>query len=354
MQKTEIKKSTRLYTLDYLRGFFILVIIVDHLWRWPNLFQYISGRGELWVSAAEGFVAISGLLVGYVRGKKSLQAPMATISKKLISRGLVLYLWMLITSVFLIAITWIFTFKGNVAYIPYEQGDWSAALMGILRLDYVHTLTHFLYLYAIFLVLSPLAIIALRKRAWWAVGVVSVLLWVVGWYQQIEWLQWQILFFVPVIIGFYLDNVVAFFTRISKKQRAYIYVPLIAVTLATMITSAAIILPNQPGMYIESIFTKDPAISIWRILLSFIWISGLYALFNILLPYIKKPLGWLLTTLGERSLTAYIVHIIPVMLCQLFIPQFDNIAINTLLTLGCILATWAILKIPGINKVIPR
>ena len=56
--------NRRLLALDYLEVF-IVVIIVDHLWRWPNLFQFVSGRGELWASAAEGFVIISGLLIGY-------------------------------------------------------------------------------------------------------------------------------------------------------------------------------------------------------------------------------------------------------------------------------------------------
>src|ERR1700757_4441609 len=100
------KVAGRIEALDYLRGFFILVIIVDHVWRWPNLFQYASGRGELWASAAEGFIIISGLLVGYVRGRKSLKKPLRDVSKKLVLRGLMLYVWVIITTVILAVASW--------------------------------------------------------------------------------------------------------------------------------------------------------------------------------------------------------------------------------------------------------
>lgn len=352
--KSETKKIGRLEALDYLRGFFILVIIIDHLWRWPNIFQAISGRGELWVSAAEGFVAISGLLVGYIRGRKAQGQPMLPIAKKLISRGIVLYIWMIITSLALVAASWLFVFKGDIAYIPYPTGDWAAVMSGILRLDYVHTLTHFLYLYAIFLVISPLAILALRKGAWWLVGVASAIVWGAGVHLQIEWMQWQILFFIPTIIGYYLESIVLFFREAPRKVRLAICIPIVATTLITMLIAALTILPNSPGIYVEQVFTKDPTVSIWRVLLSFIWITGLYMIFSSFLPFLKKWFGWLLQTLGERSLTAYIVHIIPLTICQLLFAETDNFLFNSLLAAVCVMATWGILRIPYINKIIPR
>src|SRR6478752_2733089 len=90
--------ASRFLALDYLRGFFIIVIIVDHLWRWPSLFEFISGRGELWSSAAQGFIIISGLLIGYIRGYKNRDQPLWGITKKLLKRGLTLYVWMFITT----------------------------------------------------------------------------------------------------------------------------------------------------------------------------------------------------------------------------------------------------------------
>jgi hypothetical protein len=126
--KKQPRSAGRIIALDYLRGFFIVVIIIDHLWRWPNIFQYMTGRGELWVSAAEGFVMISGMLVGYIHGYKKRQLPLSGIAAKLIQRGLMLYIWMCITTVFLVATTWYAQFKGNVAHVPIPVGDWQALL----------------------------------------------------------------------------------------------------------------------------------------------------------------------------------------------------------------------------------
>ena len=343
----------RILALDYLRGFFITVIIIDHLWRWPNLFSVVSGRGELWASAAEGFVIISGLLVGYVRGYKNRTQPLGTVSKKLITRGVMLYSWMIITSLALVSASWLLTFKGNMAYVPIPVGDWQTLITSILRTDYVHTLTHFLYLYAIFLVVSPLAIWMLRKNQGWGVGIISALLWAWGFWHGIEWMQWQILFFLPAIAGFYLDALFTIYYRLTTQIRKIIRFTSIGLMLVTVFLSAAIIMPHEPGTYQETLFGRDP-VTPATILISFVWFMGLLSLFQLILPWLERWLGWLLLPFGERSLTAYILHTVPLVACQVVVAQSDNIWLNSTLTAICIVATWGILRIPGINRIIPR
>jgi hypothetical protein len=343
----------RIDTFDYLRGFFIVVIIIDHLWRWPNIFQYISGRGELWVSAAEGFVIISGLLVGYIRGYKNRKLPLKEVSTTLIKRGLLLYLWMIITTLSLVTISWALHFKGSIAHFPEPKGDWLALISNVLRLDFVHTLTHFLYLYAIFLILAPLAVWLLRIGKAWIIGVASLALWGVGFITHIEWMQWQILFFVPVIAGFYIDEILNKLRRLSRKSRLLLQYGFIGITAVTLLISAIIILPLEPGMFQYTLFSREP-LTFERIVFSFIWFIGMLSLFQLLMPVLKSYFGWLLSVFGGRSLTAYIVHIIPLMLLQLLVGDTNNFWINSLLAVICVLLTWAILKIPNINKVIPR
>jgi hypothetical protein len=343
----------RIFALDYLRGFFIIVIIIDHLWRWPNIFALVSGRGELWASAAEGFVIISGLLVGYVRGYKNRKLPLWDVSKKLVFRGVLLYIWMLITSLTLVAVSWLLSFKGNIAHIPIESGDWSTLVASTLRFDYVHTLTHFLYLYAIFLVVAPFAIWLLRIGKAWILAAASVIVWCVGVSNGIEWMQWQLLFFVPAIAGFYFDPLLNRYHRLALRVRRYIRYGSIAAMLVTVGISAAIILPQDPGIYTSTLFGRDP-VTAGTVLISFVWFVGLLSLFQLIMPWLERWLGWLLLTFGERSLTAYIVHTIPLVICQLLFIQTDNFWFNSFLTTLCILGTWAILKIPGVNRIIPR
>lgn len=48
----------------------MVAIIVDHLNWGPSLWYLLSGGGAMWVSPAEGFFAISGILVGYIYGPR--------------------------------------------------------------------------------------------------------------------------------------------------------------------------------------------------------------------------------------------------------------------------------------------
>jgi hypothetical protein len=346
-------RLSRILALDYLRGFFIVVIIIDHIWRWPNLLQFISGRGELWASAAEGFVIISGLLVGYVRGYKNRNQPLRTVSGKLIRRGLMLYLWMLITTFGLVAASWFISFKGSIANIPIERFDWNQLIADVLNLTYVHTLTHFLYLYAIFLVLAPLVVWGLRRGKWPLVAVVSIAIWVLGIHFSIEWMQWQILFFVPAIVGYYLDAIFDRYYRLQLRTRRTIRYSSIIATLATAAISMGYVFAAAPGQYDNILFSPD-MVTLPIIVTAFVWFAGLLSLTQLLLPKLRKWLGWLLPVFGERSLTGYILHVIPLLLCQFLFADSLNIWVNTAITIACIMGAWALLKIPGINRVVPR
>jgi hypothetical protein len=59
-------KSKRILSLDLLRGFFLIVIMIDHVELYPNGWDFLTGKGRLWVSAAEGFFFMSGLLIGMI------------------------------------------------------------------------------------------------------------------------------------------------------------------------------------------------------------------------------------------------------------------------------------------------
>jgi hypothetical protein len=52
--------------LDYLRGYCVMVMIIDHVGLFPAWTIGLTGNIKLWVSAAEGFVLISGIVMGMV------------------------------------------------------------------------------------------------------------------------------------------------------------------------------------------------------------------------------------------------------------------------------------------------
>ena len=344
-----MQRTSRIEALDYLRGFFILVIIVDHLYRWPNLFEYVSGRGELWSSAAEGFVIISGLLVGYIRGYKNRSLPLSTVSRKVVLRGLMLYAWSIITTLLLVSLSWVLTFKSPIAFVPYSPFDWSNLLSDALTLHFAHSLTHFLYLYAVFLVLSPILLLLLRRGFWWLGIIASTGLWYYGYHTQVEWMQWQALFYIPAIAGYHLEAIIGYLHRTPR----YVLWLVTGIGITTIIWSMMISLPMVPGTYHPPLFAREP-LTFERIALSFLWFVALALLFQKILPWLQKSVSWLLLPLGTRSLTAYIAHAAPLMLIVAFVTPTTSFFVNTLLAVLAILTTWSIVRIPGINRIIPR
>ena len=45
-------KTERIAAFDLMRGFFLIVIMIDHVELYPNGWDFITGKGRLWVSAA--------------------------------------------------------------------------------------------------------------------------------------------------------------------------------------------------------------------------------------------------------------------------------------------------------------
>ncbi len=350
-------KLGRMLSLDYLRGYFIVIIILDHLSRWPSVGQIFSGKALLWVTAAEGFVIISGLLVGYIRGFKGRKESMKSISSKLLKRAGILYVWSVIASLAYAAILWNINLKGGAPSLPMEAGNWNELFGRLISLDYSFTWVYFLMIYAVFLAVSPIAVWLMRQGKTWLVGIISLILLIVGWQQQNEFLQWQFLFFVPSVAGYHLEDIRSWWTRLaSKKQNIFKYSiwPITATTIFASIISIYYpgLAPNLANS-LNLLFEKD-TISLYRAGMAFLWFTGYLLLFIQFEKNIKKYLGWLLGEIGSRSLTAYIVHGLALCIISYFTISGTNIFVNTLLGIVAIMITWFILRIPNVNKVIPR
>ncbi len=355
---TSEKVSTRLLALDYLRGFFIVVIIIDHLSRWPSLLALITGKALLWITAAEGFVIISGLLVGYVRGYKNKSLSMRQVSMKLISRGLLLYVWSIIATVAYTAIIWYVPLLGGAPGMMIEKDEWLELLANTFTLNYTYVWVYFLALYAIFLVASPIAIWLLRTSRAWLVIVLSLLLLVLGWQTHIEALQWQALFFIPSVAGYYLEPIKLKWLSLSKQTRNILVNTAWGFTAITIIFSVLSTFYSSSFTHIAStlndgFFAKD-TISIWRLSLAFLWFIGFVLLFQRFEKWIGRLFGWLLLPIGTHSLTAYILHGLALIFISYITISVDNILINTLLGVIAVLIVWILLRIPYINKIIPR
>ena len=356
MPKAEKPKTSRLETLDHLRGFFIIVIIIDHLSRWPSVLGLLTGKALLWVTAAEGFVSISGLLVGYIRGFKNKDLPFKDVASKLIRRGLLLYVWSLIGSIAYVAIIWYVPLEGGAPSTPMAVGNWSEFLIELVTMHYTFVWVHFLTLYALFLVASPIAVWLFRKNLSWLVGILSLVLLALGWLTHMEALQWQFLFFIPSIVGFHLHSVLDWWKKLTRATQITIASTTVGLTLVTIIASVVLTFYAQSFQgfadAVNVLFAKD-SISLFRAGMAFLWFAGFMFVFYKLRGFISRFFNWLLIPIGTHSLTAYILHGVALGIISYFTIASADIIVNTLLGILAVMIVWTLLKIPFVRKVIP-
>ncbi len=357
MSAVRTTTKERFFSLDLLRGFFILVIICDHLSRYPSLFQFVTGMGLLWVTAAEGFVIISGLLVGYIRGHKARALSMRDVTLKLWWRAFTLYLWAIIGTVAYTIILWYAPLIGGSPGTPIPQGNWGQLIFESITLNHTHLWLYFLKLYAFFLAVTPAVIWLLRTGRTALVIWASLATLVLGWALHNEVLQWQAVFFIPAAIGYWLPSIRTWWRQRTRAARRTMVAGIIGAALTTMTLSClGTYLPTAfPALdhITVTAFAKD-SISLARLAVALLWFTAFLLVFIRFESFIQRWLGWLLMQFGTRSLTAYIVHGVAIVMISFVFAVTNNIFINTIFDIMAIMIVWLILRIPHINRVVPR
>jgi hypothetical protein len=84
------RRSTRLMHLDALRGLFLFMMAVDHI---PSDLQIVTNHPWGFMSAAEGFVFLAGLMGGMIYTRKLALIPGPSAAAGIRRRALTIYLW---------------------------------------------------------------------------------------------------------------------------------------------------------------------------------------------------------------------------------------------------------------------
>lgn len=365
--------SRRIIELDLLRGFFIAVIILDHLQFWPSYLQYFTGQGRLWASAAEGFFLISGLLIGYLRLYKGVHTPLKTLSEHLVSRAALLYVWCVGITFAVVGLT--VALPGDGGLLPQLPSSEQAAslpiyIWNVITMQYASDWIYFLRLYAFMLLVTPLFLWLVRRGLWTVALAVSVGIYsisVLGGFNEAAF-QWQILFFGAALIGWKLENILAWFRKHPLLKTEFLILAITA-TISSMAVSYFFVhgwsYVESPGTTItreaylsirtsvDPVFSNNP-MSPARILLSFVWFTGLLALFHVFRREIEKYLGWILMSYGTRSLSYYCLQAITLPFIVSFVSVSKSMLVNTLVGIAVLIGTWALMQIPFLQRNLPR
>lgn len=343
------QKRQRIVALDIMRGFFLFMIIVNHLYFFPSVFELLTGRGELWVSAAEGFFLISGMLVGYIYTRKMQQNTRASVGKMFRRVGL-LYFWAIaLTS---LALLWVHLDPGH----PTKEGIWWQPnileyIYKVATLQYNYGWSDFLQYYVLFMLFAPLAVwLCVRGKAWLVIAA-SVIIWLFRGHNFD--MAWQLLFMSGIVLGYYLPRIEGWWNARSEQNKRRAMWAICLPAGLTLLASIVVIhgpgfvmaLGNHAPGWLASLqpqlldwrAASGPSTDKWslapaRLVLIALWFGALYLLVRTNERRIDRFSFGFFRRIGEASLLVYGIHALAVLGIHMYLPADFGFIGNTLVT----------------------
>lgn len=181
--------AKRRWEIDLLRGLMLVLMTLTHL---PTRLTDPLGQPFGYVSAAEGFVLLSGYMAGLVYGRLAFRDGIDATRRAFWRRALQVYACHAALLLFLFTVIAVIGLRVDEPAVKnlmsfYLQHP-AQALVGGLLLIYQPPLLDILPMYVLFMLASPWAFAIGLKRGWGWVLAGSVTLWVLAQFGLAEWL----------------------------------------------------------------------------------------------------------------------------------------------------------------------
>lgn len=345
------QKRERIIALDLLRGTFLVVIFINHIAWYPTFFDILTGRSHLFASAAEGFFAISGVLVGYVYGPRILRKTKETFTH-LIRRAGWLYVLAIGFSLLYTTIASLFLEPGSLREMP-PIPDVGTMLYQTFTLQFHFGWADFLSRYAVLMLIAPFVLWLIGKKLWWLVGVISVVVWALFNNSGLNTItSWQLVFFGGIIIGYHLPQIESWAKSLPKRTKKIAVYSLFSIALLTFAISISLtviiptlqgelhtfISPSLNGILLavinfrahldDTIFNKD-SLALGRLVIGVIWFASLYILYRQFEKQIDSFTKGSLLILGTNSLFVYGLQAFILFIMDIFLRPTPDATIIT-------------------------
>lgn len=361
MPVQKVKKSRDL-TLDLLRGYFLFVIIIDHLQSFPSLFEIFTARGGLWISAAEGFFFISGLLVGRLRIAEA-RRDFKVARHKLLKRAGQLYLVSIILTLLFTIWSHLFHYAPSMSLGLSYDPAW-LVVVKIVTLQYSYGLADMLPLYATYLLLSIPALWLILKGRAWLVLLISLALWAIGFSAAepirltkvyFSDISWQVLFFSGLLVGCYFERIWSWWGEFKPVAKRRVVIVLLILLVVLLSISVGIFYHGwipQSFRPTESFLFDKIKLGLGRVVVFTIFITLAYLVVKRFEDKIVRWVGWLFLPFGQNSLYVYIVQSV-IIFAPFGIP-YKNIFASSLEDVAVIFVIWWLTTRKVFFKYIPR
>ncbi|MHA2898441.1 OpgC domain-containing protein [Enterobacter cloacae complex sp.] len=346
--------GTRDLRIDFMRGIALVMMVVAHT-EVMSVFNIFSWERFGLTTGAEGFVILSGFMLGMLNRARLQKVVLLTVSW-----GLYLRAWKIYRVNIIIIVSFIL-----LAYIPhinvfevthftdrFSGESWSLYPVTpqiketwfniILYLQIGPHQTQILGLYIFLLLLSPLFLGMLQKgKVWWLLGL-SLL--VYGLWQRwplrltpsefefaFPLLAWQFIFVLGMASGWYKAELLSFARTPPGKG---VVVALVMVSLVLGFVAQNHTNPFMPPALLMHVIPPDSFNSFYhtwaaknglgpvRVLNDIALMVTVYLVLTYCWTPLNRLLGWFLIPLGQHSLYTFILHVYVVLLVSQFI-TFD-------------------------------
>ncbi|HCR1074675.1 TPA: OpgC domain-containing protein [Enterobacter cloacae] len=340
--------------IDFMRGIALVMMVVAHT-EVMSVFNIFSWERFGLTTGAEGFVILSGFMLGMLNRARLQKVVLLTVSWGLYLRAWKIYRVNIIIIVSFILLAWVpnitlfevthFTdrFSGEswslYPVTPQIKETWFNI---ILYLQIGPHQTQILGLYIFLLLFSPLFLGMLQKgKVWWLLGL-SLLVYSL-WQRwplrltpaEFEFafplLAWQFIFVLGMACGWYKAELLSFARTPAGKV---VVVALVMVSLVLGFVAQNHTNPFMPPALLLHVIPSDTFNTFYhtwaaknglgpvRVLNDIALMVTVYLVLTWWWVPLNKMFGWFLIPLGQHSLYTFILHVYVVLLVSQFI-TFD-------------------------------
>ena len=346
--------------LDLLRGCLVVAMLVDHLGGNSWLFV-LTGGNRFYVSAAEGFVFLSGLVMGIVYARLIAREGLWAATKRALRRAGTLYLMALLLAVG-------FTVASHLLGTSWAVGslDLGGLIIGVATLQTHVYLADVLMLYAVLVLLAPAALWLLARGrtrlllagsgTLWLLSLLGVTGPVDQWTRGLAVFTpsaWQVVFAGGLALGYHWPTLAAR-AQGWRLERALVPIALAAGGLIGL----SIWAPSSPvAEPLAAVFDKTQ-LRPGRLLAGLVFFPPLFGIATLAWRPLVAGLGWLLVPLGQAALPAYSLHLFLMVLANVYLPQvpgydLEHAPINTAMHLLAVLVLWAVVRwLPAVGAAV--
>ncbi|MGB8356083.1 MAG: OpgC domain-containing protein [Chthoniobacteraceae bacterium] len=331
------EQGSRDLRLDWLRGYAVMAMVIDHIGDKSWLYKF-TGGDEFFLSAAEAFVFISGMIVGVVYGRVLQKQGLGAASRKAFARAKTLYKLTVVMTILFIAV--------SVAD-ELQWTEWIDLSHPVKFVFDIFTLRRtFMYvdiplMYTVFMLLAPVGFFFLRGgRKWMMTGLgISWAVWLAFQFPEVQtgvkiaiqynWTfklpAWQLLFFNAMAIGYHRDYLAERVKSMRWQTRGIGL--LIAISVFVFLTVffesegavlKGMLTQEQQEYWMNVIFTKT-WLGAGRLVAAAVLLPAAFAAITICWKPVYAFTKWI-TLLGANSLYAYTMHLMVILIFTAVIP----------------------------------